>query len=76
MSQLELYHNGLSSCSQKVRLVLAEKNLAFASRDVNLVTGEQHAPVRRVRPLVTGAASLVSYRSSISALSSIDPPCH
>jgi len=44
MAPLELHHNGLSSCSQKVRLVLAEKNLAFTSRDVNLVSGEQHAP--------------------------------
>jgi glutathione S-transferase len=34
----------MSSCSQKVRLALAEKNLDFTSRDVNLVTGEQHAP--------------------------------
>lgn len=41
---LALHHNGLSSCSQKVRLVLAEKGLAFESREVNLVTGEQHAP--------------------------------
>ena len=44
MAGLELHHNGLSSCSQKVRLVLAEKNLDFISRDVNLVAGEQHAP--------------------------------
>lgn len=44
MAALELYHNALSSCSQKVRLVLAEKGLDFASREVNLVTGEQHAP--------------------------------
>jgi len=33
---LALYHNGLSSCSQKVRLALAEKDLnlitAFAER--------------------------------------------
>jgi len=41
---LELYHNGLSSCSQKVRLVLAEKGLDFTSHEVNLVAGEQHAP--------------------------------
>ncbi len=41
---LELYHNGLSSCSQKVRLVLAEKDIDFTSRDINLVAGEQHAP--------------------------------
>jgi glutathione S-transferase len=44
MSSLELHHNGLSSCSQKVRLVLAEKNLPFTSREVNLVGGEQHSP--------------------------------
>ena len=44
MPELELHHNGLSSCSQKVRLVLAEKNLDFVSRDVNLISGEQHAP--------------------------------
>lgn len=44
MSELVLHHNGLSSCSQKVRLVLAEKQLSFTSREVNLVGGEQHAP--------------------------------
>lgn len=44
MPEIELYHNGLSSCSQKVRLVLAEKGLGFTSHDVNLVGGEQHAP--------------------------------
>jgi glutathione S-transferase len=44
MSDLVLHHNGMSSCSQKVRLVLAEKNLAFESREVNLVAGEQHDP--------------------------------
>ena len=44
MPELVLYHNALSTCSQKVRLVLAEKGLAFESRDVNLMTGEQHDP--------------------------------
>ncbi len=44
MPGLELHHNGMSSCSQKVRLVLEEKSLAFKSRDVNLVAGEQHDP--------------------------------
>jgi glutathione S-transferase len=43
LSDLALHHNGMSSCSQKVRLVLAEKNLPFTSHEVNLVTGEQHA---------------------------------
>jgi glutathione S-transferase len=39
---LELYHNGLSTCSQKVRLVLAEKGLDFTSHDVDLIGGGQH----------------------------------
>ncbi len=41
---LELYHNAISTCSQKVRLVLAEKGLGFESRPVDLLGGEQHAP--------------------------------
>lgn len=41
---LALYHNGLSSCSQKVRLVLVEKGLDFESHDVNLMSGGQHDP--------------------------------
>jgi glutathione S-transferase len=44
MSQLELHHNALSSCSQKVRLVLAEKGLDFVSHDVDLLGGGQHDP--------------------------------
>ena len=42
--KLELYHNALSTCSQKVRLVLAEKGLDFESHPVDLAGGEQHAP--------------------------------
>lgn len=41
---MKLYHNGLSTCSQKVRLVLAEKQLAFDSVEVNLQRGDQFAP--------------------------------
>ncbi len=41
---LELYHNALSTCSQKVRLVLAEKSLDFESHPVDLVSGGQHDP--------------------------------
>lgn len=39
---LELYHHMASTCSQKVRLVLAEKSLSFESRDVDLLAGGQH----------------------------------
>jgi glutathione S-transferase len=38
--QLTLYHNGMSSSSQKVRLALAEKNLNWTSRPVSLRDGE------------------------------------
>lgn len=41
-TEIALYHNGLSTCSQKVRLVLDEKSIAFESRDVDLVGGAQH----------------------------------
>jgi glutathione S-transferase len=41
---LELYHHLISTCSQKVRLVLAEKGLDFESREIDLVAGEQHDP--------------------------------
>jgi len=41
---IELYHTGVSTCSQKVRLVLAEKGLDFTSHDVNLIGGGQHDP--------------------------------
>jgi glutathione S-transferase len=44
MTRLELYHNPFSSCSQKVRLALAEKRLDFASHEVDLIGGGQHAP--------------------------------
>ncbi len=41
---MELYHFGMSTCSQKVRLVFAEKGIEFVSREVNLAAGEQHQP--------------------------------
>jgi glutathione S-transferase len=41
---LELYHYGFSTCSQKVRLVLAEKGLDFTSHEVDLMGGGQHDP--------------------------------
>jgi glutathione S-transferase len=41
-TNVELYHNALSTCSQKVRLVLDEKSIEFDSHDVDLVSGAQH----------------------------------
>jgi glutathione S-transferase len=37
---LALYHNDMSSCSQKVRVCLAEKNLDWESRHLNLRAGD------------------------------------
>ena len=41
---LELYHNDMSTCAQKVRVTLAEKDLAWDGHELNLRTGEQHKP--------------------------------
>jgi len=41
---LELYHAAYSTCSQKVRLVLAEKDLHFESHLVNLAAKEHLTP--------------------------------
>lgn len=39
---LDLYHYPFSTCSQKVRLVLAEKGLDFTSHEIDLMSGGQH----------------------------------
>ena len=41
---IELYHAATSTCSQKVRLTLAEKGVAFVSRTVNLRANENLSP--------------------------------
>jgi glutathione S-transferase len=41
---LTLYHNDMSVCAQRVRLTLAEKDLAFESRHLDLRAGDQKDP--------------------------------
>ena len=41
---LELYHNGMSTCSQKVRFCLAEKGEAWTDHYLDLRAGDQHEP--------------------------------
>jgi glutathione S-transferase len=41
---LELYHNDMSTCAQKVRLTLAEKGLAWENRHLDLRAGDQQNP--------------------------------
>lgn len=41
---IELYHNDMSVCAQKVRMVLAHKGLAWEGPNFNLRAGEQFNP--------------------------------
>lgn len=41
---LELYHNSMSTCSQKVRLALAEKGQDWTGHHLDLRAGDQHRP--------------------------------
>lgn len=41
---MKLYHAAISTCSQKVRLVLAEKSLHYESELLDLQRGDQFAP--------------------------------
>ena len=41
---IALYHFPFSTCSQKVRLVFAEKQLDFVSHEVDILGGAQHDP--------------------------------
>ena len=41
---LELYHHGSSACAAKVRFALGEKRLAWTSRYVDILAGEQFLP--------------------------------
>ena len=41
---LELFHANKSTCSQKVRICLAEKGLDYVDNQINLQLGEQLTP--------------------------------
>ena len=41
---IELYHNDMSVCAQKVRFVLGEKDLKWKSHHLNLRAGDQQKP--------------------------------
>jgi glutathione S-transferase len=41
---MDLYHNNMSVCSQKVRLVIREKNLKPIEHHLNLRAGDQNTP--------------------------------
>ena len=41
---LQLFHNDMSVCAQKVRIVLAHKGVEWQGKNLNLRAGEQFAP--------------------------------
>lgn len=41
---MDLYHNRMSVCSQKVRLVMAQKNIKAVEHHLDLGAGDSHAP--------------------------------
>ena len=41
---IELYHDNMAVCAQKVRIVLAEKSLRWESHLLSIAAGQQHAP--------------------------------
>ena len=41
---IELYHNDMSVCAQKVRFTLGEKVLPWTSHHLNLRAGDQQKP--------------------------------
>lgn len=51
LTGMHLYHYGMSNCSQKVRLVLAEKGISWTSHHVDILKGEHTTEAyRRVHP--------------------------
>ena len=44
VEMLELYHNNISVCAQKVRVVLAEKGLDWVGHHLDLIAGDHTAP--------------------------------
>src|ERR1041384_1752963 len=64
-SMLELYHNNISVCAQKVRIVLAEKGLPWTNHHLSLARGEQLTPAfktmnpRGVVPVLVHDGSVV-----------------
>jgi glutathione S-transferase len=58
MSMLELYHNNISVCAQKVRVVLAEKNLPWTSHHLTVHTLTDLGLVERVGMLLDGDDSV------------------
>src|SRR6476619_1711430 len=70
---LELYHNNISVCAQKVRIVLAEKGQPWTNHHLSLARGEQLTPAfkkmnpRGVVPVLVHDGNVVVESSVICA---------
>lgn len=80
MTALRLHHSLFSASSQKVRLALAEKRLAYDSVAVDLQAGEQHwAAYRALNPrgvvptLVHDGAVLIESAAILEYLDDVFP---
>lgn len=80
---LEIYHNNLSVNAQKVRIVLAEKNLTWTGHHLSFVKGEHLTPEFKalnprglVRVLVhNGNLFAVGETSTVDAIADIARNC-
>jgi glutathione S-transferase len=82
-----LYHSAYSTCSQKVRLVLAEKGIPYVSREMSFATEEQLSPeylllnpngvvptlVHDGEPVIDSSC-IMEYLDEASPLPALSPP--
>ena len=71
MAKVELYHNDMSSCSQKVRLVLEEKNIHWTGHHMNLRKGETRTKTYIKNFNKNGVVPTLVYKNDIIIESSI-----
>ena len=71
MTKVELYHNDMSSCSQKVRLVLEEKSIRWTGHHMNLRKGETRTKTYIKNFNKNGVVPTLVYKNDIIIESSI-----
>ncbi len=71
MTKVELYHNDMSSCSQKVRLVLEEKKIRWTGHHMNLRKGETRTKTYIKNFNKNGVVPTLVYKDDIIIESSI-----
>lgn len=73
LSGIHLWHANMSSCSQRVRLALAEKNLKFESRLIDLAAGENAtADYQKIHPKGVVPAAVIDGKLIIESMDIIE----